>query len=217
MSDTESFIDEVSEEVRRERLFGLMKRYGWIAAVLIVVLVGGAAFNEYRKASQAAKAQELGDAILSAMNSGDAGERIAALDSIEPSGENQVLVRFLAAADKSQNDQNAAVIADYTAITTDETVDPLYRDLAQIKSLALQVDTLDAATRRTAYDTLATPGSAFRLMAEEQLALLDIEEGKTDEAVTRLRAIIADGEVTTGLRRRASQLIVASGASLDES
>jgi hypothetical protein len=47
--------------------------------------------------------------------------------------------------------------------------------------------------------------------------LLDIEEGKTDEAVTRLRAIIADGEVTTGLRRRATQLIVASGASLDES
>ena len=42
MSDSDSFIDEVTEEVRRDRLFGYFRRYGWIAAVVIVVVVGGA-------------------------------------------------------------------------------------------------------------------------------------------------------------------------------
>ena len=50
MSDSDSFIDEVTEEVRRDRLFGYFRRYGWIAAVVIVVVVGGAAWNEYQKA-----------------------------------------------------------------------------------------------------------------------------------------------------------------------
>jgi hypothetical protein len=31
MSDTDSFIDEVTEEVRRDRMFFMLKRYGWIA------------------------------------------------------------------------------------------------------------------------------------------------------------------------------------------
>ena len=50
VSDTDSFIDEVTEEVRRDRLFGLMKRYGWIAVVAVLLIVGGAAYNEISKA-----------------------------------------------------------------------------------------------------------------------------------------------------------------------
>ena len=56
MSDTDSFIDEVTEEVRRDRLFGLMKRYGWIAALAVLLIVGGAAWNEWRKAQDRAAA-----------------------------------------------------------------------------------------------------------------------------------------------------------------
>ena len=44
MSDTDSFIDEVSEEVRRDRLFVLMRKWGWIPILLVVLLVGGATF-----------------------------------------------------------------------------------------------------------------------------------------------------------------------------
>ena len=46
MSNSDSFIDEVTEEVRKDRLFQLFRRYGWIAGVVIVLIVGGAAWNE---------------------------------------------------------------------------------------------------------------------------------------------------------------------------
>ena len=45
MSNPDSFIREVTEEVRRDRLYGYVRRYGWIAALLVLLVVGGAAWN----------------------------------------------------------------------------------------------------------------------------------------------------------------------------
>ena len=42
MSNPDSFIEEVTEEVRRDRLFALFRKYGWIGVVLVLAIVGGA-------------------------------------------------------------------------------------------------------------------------------------------------------------------------------
>ena len=67
MANEDSFINEVTEEVRRDRLFALMRRYGWIAVLLVVIIVGGASWNEWRKASQQAAAEDKGDALIAAL------------------------------------------------------------------------------------------------------------------------------------------------------
>ena len=59
MSDTDSFIEEVTEEVRRDRLFAWMKRYGWMVIGAVIIVVGGAGFIEYRKAQATAQYQAL--------------------------------------------------------------------------------------------------------------------------------------------------------------
>ena len=82
MSDTDSFIDEVTEEVRRDRLFGYFRRYGWIPAVIIFALVGGTAYNEWSKAQVAQVAQARGDALLDALELEDEAEQAAALSAI---------------------------------------------------------------------------------------------------------------------------------------
>ena len=46
MSNPESFIDEVTEEVRRDKLFAIFKKYGWIGGALIALTVGGARGQE---------------------------------------------------------------------------------------------------------------------------------------------------------------------------
>ncbi|MBC7675342.1 MAG: hypothetical protein H7173_04675, partial [Rhodoferax sp.] len=48
MSNNESFIDEVTEEVRRDKLFAMFRRYGWIGVLLVVGIVGGAAWTEWQ-------------------------------------------------------------------------------------------------------------------------------------------------------------------------
>ena len=40
MSDTDSFLQEVSEELRRDRLYRNIRKYGWIAILLVIVIVG---------------------------------------------------------------------------------------------------------------------------------------------------------------------------------
>ena len=40
VSNTDGFIEEVSEEVRKDKLFALYKKYAWIPVVVICSLVG---------------------------------------------------------------------------------------------------------------------------------------------------------------------------------
>ncbi|MFN3281418.1 MAG: hypothetical protein ACK40I_07100, partial [Tabrizicola sp.] len=82
MSNPDSFIEEVTEEVRRDRLFGLFRKYGWIGVVVILGLVGGTAWTEWAKARDAARAQAFGDALIDALDLGTPEERREALAAV---------------------------------------------------------------------------------------------------------------------------------------
>ena len=196
MSNNESFINEVTEEVRRDQLFMYLRRYGWIAVASVLILVGGAAYNEYRKASEEATAQALGDAVFAALDNDDAQARVAALQ-------------------ETGDLEGAAARLD--TIATDPEVAPIYRDLASLKSLMLQADTMEPDARRAALEALAVPGAPFRLLAMEQIAFTHVAAGDNAAAIETLRAVLEDAEVTRGLRDRAQSLIVALGGNLDGS
>lgn len=216
MSESESFIEEVSEEVRRDRLFGLMRRYGWIAIAAVLLLVGGAAFNEYSKAQDRSAAQALGDATLGALELDAPGERAAALAAIDlPQGDAAVVIGMLRAAEEAGAEDTAAAVDALNSIASNGDLPEIYRQLAAFKALMLQSGTLDADARRLGFEALSFAGNPFRVMAQEQLALIDIETGQTGAALDKLRALIEDAETTSSLRNRASQLIVSLGGTIE--
>lgn len=215
MSDTDSFIDEVSEEVRRDQLFKVMKKYGWIAILLVILLVGGAAFNEYRKNTARTEAQNFGDVILLSLQADDPAARVAALDKITTDGEKSALLGFVVAGEDVNAGSQDKAIERLQAISSDTTLSNVYRQLADLKLVLLQGEDLSTDERMARLTPLAIAGSPFRLLAEEQMALAEISANDTDAALFRLQGILADGEVTAGLRRRVSQLIVALGGKLE--
>ena len=70
---------------------------------------------------------------------------------------------------------------------------------------------MDLEERIKAFDALSKPGNPFRLLAGEQMALIELEMGNTDKAVEKISQILLDAELTSGLRNRATQMLVALG------
>ena len=212
MSDTDSFIEEVTEEVRRDRLFGYVKRYGWIAALLILLIVGAAGYNEYRRAQEQAKAQALGDAMLAALVADEDAARADALAGVSAeTPEGAAVLAFLTAGAQADAGRTEEAIQSLAPVANSADLPLIYRQIATFKSLMLQTETEDAVTRRAGFEALAVPGVRMRLLAEEQLALIDIETGDADAAIVRFQAIMDDAEATPGLQRRALQAMVALG------
>jgi hypothetical protein len=58
---------------------------------------------------------------------------------------------------------------------------------------------------------LAAPGNAWRALAREQLALLDLRQGRTDAAKTQLQVLSVDPTAPNGVRARASALLERAG------
>lgn len=217
MSDTDSFIEEVSEEVRRDKLFALFRKYGWIPAVLIVVIVAGASWNEYRKAQARAEAQALGDRILSAFDESDAEARAAALVDVQGGSPGaSAIVEFALAGARAEAGQIEGAVASLEAISLNGDLPLIYRQIASFKALALQSETMAAADRRIGFEALAQPGAPLRLLAEEQLALIDLAEGDSAAAIARFQSILKDAEATSDLQQRAVQAIVALGGTPED-
>ena len=101
-------------------------------------------------------------------------------------------------------------------ISTNADLPLIYRHIATFKALGMQAESLSVQDRRMQYEALSQPGAPLRLLAQEQLALIDIADGDTEAAIARLRSIIEDAEVTADLQDRARQVIVALGGTLDE-
>ena len=211
MSNTDSFIEEVTEEVQRDKLFGLLKRYGWIAGVLVLLIVGGAAFNEWRKASERASAEAFGDALLTSLD----GEYDPSAGVVETETPAQAAVagHIAAARALAEGDTDAGTAA-LEAVQNNPEAEAIYRELAAFKAaLALPADG-DAQARMDAFDAITGP---FRVLAQEQKALVLIEMGDREAAAELLQSLIQDAEATPGLQRRAAELSVALGADFGDS
>jgi len=212
VSDTDSFIDEVSEEVRKDALYVYARKYGWIAVLAVVAIVGGTSWNEYNKAQTRDSARATGDALINALNENDIAERATALEAITVEGPASVVTGLHTAAGQQEAGDLDAAVATLNAIAVDPETPDLYRDLAAFK--AAIIDTGDDAMRRTSLEALAQPGATFGLLAQEQLAFMDVAAGETAAAVDRLNAIAEDANVSRGLLQRTQTLLVALGEEL---
>ena len=218
MSNQDSFLNEVTEEVRKDRLYKLFRKYGWIAAVLIVAIVAGTSWFEWQKAQAAAEAEATGDAILTALSDDDAGalsQTLASLDTGDNAARSAVLAFLKADADLDGGDRDGA-LAGLLAIADSPDTPNAYKDLATVKWALTGAGSLDIDERVSRLNSIAVGTSAFRLLAMEQIAIAEIERGNADVALGTLNDIANDAGVSQDLLVRAQRLIVALGGDLGE-
>ena len=212
MSDTDSFLQEVSEELRRDRLYRNIRKYGWIAIVLVFIIVGAATYREYMKSQAETEAEIFGTSIIDALNQTDSADRISKLQEIVAPGHNsKAIVAMLLSAEAIGNEPTTLEMNGLKDVAESLSIDAHYRDLLNFKILLGSAEIMNVEERVKAYDTLSEPGNPYRLLAEEQMALIELELGNTDNAVKKISQILLDAELTSGLRNRATQMLIALG------
>jgi hypothetical protein len=212
VSDTDSFLQEVSEELRRDRLYRNIRKYGWLAILLVVLVVGGAAYREYLKSKAETAAQLFGTNIIDALGEKNIDDRISKLQKINAPGDNaKVVIAMLLSAELNGSESPTLEKSSLSTITEGSSIDAHYRELLNFKILLGSAETLSLEERATAFEALSKPGNPFRLLAEEQLALIELEQGYVDNAVEKISQILLDAELTAGLRNRATQMMIALG------
>lgn len=213
-NQNDSFIDEVTEELRRDRLYAVFRRYGWIAILAVLLLVGGVIWREWSRAQDRAAAEGFGDAILAAEASGDPAA-ILAVDSLG-SDRREALAALLAASaftEAGQTDEAAAALRDIAADAAEQ--NGVLRELAQLKLVMLNGPQMDPSERDAILTQLSRAGAPFELLALEQKAVALIGAGRTEDALTLIRQIQQRDGLSEALRRRLGEMMIALGVEPD--
>ncbi|WP_207102122.1 tetratricopeptide repeat protein [Paracoccus shandongensis] len=208
-NQNDNFIDEVFDDLRRERLFRLFRRWGWVAGLVILGIVGGVIWREYSQSRADAQARAWGDAILAAEGSGDP----AAIMQVDPQGADsrRVLAALLAAGAWSEKDGIDAAAEALRNVAGDQAAGTVLHDLAELKLVMLGGEAMDPAQRDEILSRLSRTGAPFELLALEQKAIALIGAGRPDDAVTLIRQIQQKDGLTEALRLRLSEMMIALG------
>jgi hypothetical protein len=208
--------DEVDEELRAERAQRLLSRYAGLIVVVALLIVGGAAgwqaWRWWQAKQDLAAAQHYIGAMALAVSPGAAGDQkivngdFDALARTAPEGY-RTLARLQGAAFRAAHGDVKGALDLWNAVATDTDADPLLRDLATLLLCQHQIDGGDPALLEARLKPLAEPGNAWRPLAQEQLALLDLRQGKTDAAKAALRNLAQDVTAPNGVRERAAALL----------
>jgi hypothetical protein len=216
--------DEVDEELRAERAHRLLKRYAGVIIACALLIVGVAAGWQAWRWYQTRQDQAAAAEYLTAMNLAEDpagvsdaarnGAAIAVLDKLESSAPKgyRTLARLRAAAAKAALGDVPGALALWDQVAADTSADPLLRDLASLMWAEHQIDSGDPSLLQARLTELAKPGNAWRALAEEQLALLNMRLGKSDEAKAILRRLAQDTTAPNGVRGRANTLLSRLGA-----
>ena len=123
----------------------------------------------------------------------------------------RAILAMLLSAEANANGSATLEMSSLSEITQSLSIDAHYRDLLNFKILLGSAEIMDLDKRIIAFEVLSKPGNPFRLLAEEQIALIELELGNTDDAIEKISQILLDSELTTGLRNRATQMMIALG------
>ncbi|MBS4082354.1 MAG: tetratricopeptide repeat protein [Rhizobiales bacterium] len=208
MSD---IIREVDEELRRERLANIWKKYrGLIVFAIFLIVAGTAGWRGYEYYSQKqaeAASERYASAQKLAADAGKTDEAIAAFKALaaDAPGAYRLLARFSEAAELGKKDAKAGAAA-FDAIANDSSVEQLMREVASIRGASLVVDTADAAAMQKRLAPALADSSAFKHSAKELLALAHIRAGEQASAQKLLLELAFDPETPPGMRNRAQRL-----------
>ncbi|MEM6486820.1 MAG: hypothetical protein AAF677_00895 [Pseudomonadota bacterium] len=202
-SDSDSFIREVSEQVRQDQMIAYARKYGPLALGAIALLIAGVALAQWLEARATEAARDRGAAFVEAEGAEPEAVAglVAALDG--PAATLGQMRRAQALADAGRTDEAAAV---YLAVTQDGLAPRRYAGLAALEAARLQALAGDVEAAELTLGDAILGGGAYVPMAYELRAVLRLNAGDTEGARSDLDAALLEPVVHGETRSRIALL-----------
>ena len=206
----ESFLREVDEDLRRDRMRDFAKRYGkWLIGGLLLFLaaIAGWIYWQDRQRAQAAAQTEELSAIFADIGGGrmnNAKPRLQALEDADNDVVRATALLTQAAIALETNDRSTA-LAKYKALSDGDFSEP-HQQLGLVRATALEFDSIKPEQVIARLQPLAKAGEPWFGTAGELTAMAYLKQGQRQPAARMFAAIAADPSVPQTLRSRATQI-----------
>ncbi|MDZ4276400.1 MAG: tetratricopeptide repeat protein, partial [Erythrobacter sp.] len=211
-AEDEVLIREIDEAVREDALLDFFKNHGVKLLGGIILLIAGLGaylvWDNYREGELESQSETL----ISALDSADQGDFKTASDKVAPlladgsSAGARTAARFVQAGAALEQGDTAKATALFKAIAADADAPPALRDLARVRDVSTNFDTMKPADVIAQLGDLAKPGNPWFGSAGELVAMAHLESGNRAEAGKLFAEIAKDEEQPETLRSRARQM-----------
>ncbi|OYD85405.1 tetratricopeptide repeat protein [Azospirillum brasilense] len=208
---------EVDEDLRRDRMERVFKRYGGImlaAALAVVAATGGTvAWRNWQQSQKQSETTALAAALSQAAQGPDKGvEALAAFAGKADPGM-AALAQLNAAALLAREGKTAEAVAVYDKLSGNAGAGAVYRELAVLLSVMHQLGSGDPAQLQARLQPLTADANPWRFSAREMSAVLAARAGDKDRARTLFQQLADDSQAPAGVRSRAADLATLYGKS----
>ena len=207
-----NIFQEVEEDLERQKLEALWRRYGPLvvvaAAAIIIATAATTAWHSWRDGQQQKATDQLIE-ILSAPNA-DPHKEIEALEHFaggKPGETQATFGRLQAAAVAAKAGDQAKAVALYDVIAADQAADPAFRQLADLLAVQVQMDKGDPVTLQKRLQPLLADNAPWRVTAMEYEAFLALRADDKAKARQLFGELSQDADAPSSLRARASDML----------
>lgn len=207
----EALLREVDDAVRQGDAEAFLNQWG--KPLLGVLLAGLAAFGGYLywESRQEAAMERDAETLVGGLDQIQAGnldtgfDRLEQLAAKDGSGApvSAVLMRAGIAEQRGDREQASSL---FKRVADNEDAAPALRDLARLRNVALNYDTMKSAEIVATLKPLAVPGKPYFASAGELVAHAYLDQGKRAEAGALFAQIAQDKTAPESLRSRARQM-----------
>ena len=195
MVESESFIKEVSEEVKRDRLFKALNKFKWPLFALIVLLVGAVGGYEYYKFDKKSRAQKNGEFLISAIESlKENGQTVT--EKIDNKFTSTLIKLNEAKYFEEKGDMKSASAA-YNHIISKYGENKFFNHYSKFQLYLMDpAKSLSDVKKIKILDELSAPDGPLKLLALEQKLYLYVKINDLEKIKSQVDLILSDQGIT---------------------
>ena len=199
--------DEIEEDLKRDKMQLFWARYGKIVAAAVAAIILLVALRQGYVSWRISQTEDSASAYQQALQSDDVVKALEAQLGHLSDGY-EMLAQFQIAAEQAVKSDWTAAEAEYLALSSDKSIDPIYRQAAILLSVMAAPQDADVSVLEARLYDLEIAAGPWQAMALETAAGLALRNSSKGTALTKYKRLIELADVPAGIRQRAERMIM---------